>query len=76
MALQTIRAVQLKEQSFEKTEQPWEQTQGKVDQVMGSQIGPKEKGTKEAWGGTEQETNLRKWNGDRLIQNKIRGWRQ
>ena len=37
------------EQSFEKTEQPWEQTQGEVDQVMGSWIGPKEKGTKEAW---------------------------
>ena len=30
-------------------EQPWEQTQGEVDQVMGSRIGPKEKGTKEAW---------------------------
>ena len=37
------------EQSFEKTEQAWEQTQGEVDQVMGSQIGPKKKGTKEAW---------------------------
>ena len=45
----TIRTMQLKEQSFEKTEQPWEQTQGEVDQVMGSRIGPKEKGTKEAW---------------------------
>ena len=37
------------EQSFEKTKQPWEQTQGEVNQVMGSQIRPKEKGTKEAW---------------------------
>ena len=27
----------------------WEETQGKVDQVMGSQIRPKENGTKEAW---------------------------
>ena len=26
----------------------WEETQGEVDQVMGSQIGPKENGTKEA----------------------------
>ena len=53
MALWTIRAVQLKRQSFEKTEQAWEQTQGEVDQVMGSQIRPKEKETKEAWGGVE-----------------------
>ena len=37
------------EQSFEKTEQAWEETQGEVDQVMGSRIGPKENGTKEAW---------------------------
>ena len=37
------------EQSFEKMEQVWEQTQGKVNQVMGSQIRPKENGTKEAW---------------------------
>ena len=49
MALRTIRAVQLKRQSFEKTERPWEETQGEVDQVMGSWIRPKEKGTKEAW---------------------------
>ena len=40
--------MQLKEQSFEKTEQAWEETQGEVDQVMGSRIGPKENGTKEA----------------------------
>ena len=26
----------------------WEETQGAVDQVMGSRIGPKENGTKEA----------------------------
>ena len=76
MVLWTIRAVQLKEQSFKKTEQLWEQTQGEVDQVMGSQIGPKEKGTKEVWGGAEQGTNLRKRNGGRLIRNKIKGWRQ
>ena len=37
------------EQSFEKTEQAWEETQGEANQVMGSQIGPKENGTKEAW---------------------------
>ena len=37
------------EQSFKKTEQLWEQTKGEVDQVMGSQSGPKKKGTKEAW---------------------------
>ena len=49
MALQTIGAMQLKRQSFEKTEQTWEETQGEVDQVMGTRIGPKEKGTKEAW---------------------------
>ena len=36
------------EQSFEKTEQAWEETQGEVDQVIGSRIGPKENGTKEA----------------------------
>ena len=30
-------------------EQAWEETQGEVDQVMGSRIGPKENGTKEAW---------------------------
>ena len=29
-------------------EQVWEETQGEVDQVMGSRIGPKENGTKEA----------------------------
>ena len=29
-------------------EQAWEETQGEVDQVMGSRIGPKENGTKEA----------------------------
>ena len=40
--------MQLKEQSFEKTEQAWKETQGEVDQVMGSRIGPKENGTKEA----------------------------
>ena len=36
------------EQSF-KTERVWEETQGEVDQVMGSRIGPKENETKEAW---------------------------
>ena len=41
--------MQLKEQSFEKTERSWEQIQGEVNQVMGSWIGPKENGTKEAW---------------------------
>ena len=30
-------------------ERLWEQTQGEVDQVIGSRIRPKEKGTKEAW---------------------------
>ena len=73
VALRTIRTVQLKEQSFEKTERPWEQTQGEVDQVMGSQVGPKEKGTKEALGGTEQGTNPRKRTGGGLVWNKIRG---
>ena len=73
MALWTIRAVQLKEQSFEKTERLWEHTQGEVNQVMRSRIGPKEKGTKEALGGVEQGTNLRKWNKGRLIWNKTRG---
>ena len=29
-------------------EQAWEETQGEVNQVMGSRIGPKENGTKEA----------------------------
>ena len=37
------------EQSFEKTEQVWEETQGEVNQVMGSWIRPKENGTKGAW---------------------------
>ena len=73
MALRTIGAVQLKEQSFEKTEQPWEQTQGEVNQVMRSRIGPKEKGTKEAWGGAEQGTNPRKQNEGGLIWNKTGG---
>ena len=40
--------MQLKEPSFEKMEQAWEETQGAVDQVMGSRIGPKENGTREA----------------------------
>ena len=44
------------EQPFEETKQPWEQTQGEEDQVMGSRVGPKENGTKEAWGGAEQGT--------------------
>ena len=68
--LRTIGAMQLKEQSFEKTEQPCEQTQGEVDQVMRSQIGPKEKGTKEALGDVEQGTNPRKWNEGGLVRNK------
>ena len=65
--------MQLKEQSFEKTERLWEQTQGEVNQVMGSWIGPKEKGTKETWGGVEQGTNPRKQNGGGLVQNKSSG---
>ena len=73
MALQTIGAVQLKEQSFEKTERPWEQTQGEVNQVMGSRIGQKENGTKEAWGSAEQGSNLRKWNEGGLVRNKTGG---
>ena len=43
------------EQSFEKTDQAWEETQGEVDQVMGSRIRPKENGTKEAWVGQNKE---------------------
>ena len=54
-------------------EQPWEETQGEVDQVMGSWIGPKKKGTKEAWGGAEQGANPRKWNEGGLIRNKTGG---
>ena len=73
MASWTIGAMQLKEQSFEKMEQLWEQTQGEVDQVMRSWIGPKEKGTKEALGGAEQGTNLRKRNEGRLVWNKTGG---
>ena len=65
--------MQLKEQSFEKTEQPWEKTQGEVNQVMGSRIGPKEKGTKEAWGGAEEGTEQGKRTGGGLVQNKIGG---
>ena len=76
MASRTIGTMQLKEQSFEKTERLWEQTQGEVDQVMRSRIGPKEKGTKEALGGTEQGTNPRKQTRGRLVWNKIRGWCQ
>ena len=64
------------EQSFEKVEQPWEQTQGEVDPVMGSRIIPKEKGTKEAWGGAEQGTNSGKQTGGGLVWNKSRGWCQ
>ena len=45
------------EQSFEKTERAWEETQGEVDQVMGSRIGPKENGTKEAWVARNKELN-------------------
>ena len=73
MVLQTIGAMQLKKQSFEKMEQPWEQTQGEVDQVMRSWIRPKEKGTKEALGGAEQGTNPRKRNEGGLVQNKTGG---
>ena len=42
------------EPSFEKMEQLWEETQVEVDQVMGSQIGPKGKGNKGGleWHGT------------------------
>ena len=61
------------EQSFEKTEQAWEQTQGEVDQVMGSPIRPKENGTKEARVAWNKELSTRKWTGSELIQNKIGG---
>ena len=59
------------EQSFEKTEQAWEETQEEVDQVMGSQIGPKENGTKEARVARNKELSMRKRTGSELIQNKI-----
>ena len=61
------------EQFFEKMEQAWEETQGEVDQVMGSQIGPKENGTKEAWVAQNKELSTGKWTRSELIQNKIRG---
>ena len=64
------------EQSFEKTEQLREQTQGEVDQVMGSQIGPKENGNKGSLGGAEQGTDSGKRTRGGLVRNKIRGWRQ
>ena len=73
MALRTIGAVQLKRQSFEKTEQAWEETQGEVDQVMGSQIGPKENGTKEAQVAWNKELKSGKQTGGGLVWNKIRG---
>ena len=65
--------MQLKEQSFEKMEQVWEETQGEVDQVMGSRIGPKENGTKEAWVVRNKELSTRKQTGSKLIWNKIGG---
>ena len=62
------------EQSFEKTGQLWEQTQGEVDQVMGSWIGPEKKGTKEAWGsGQSKELNTGKRTGGELVWNKSNG---
>ena len=61
------------EQSFEKTEQAWEETQGEVDQVMGSRIGPKENGTKEAWVAWNEELSTGKRTGSQLIWNKIGG---
>ena len=54
-------------------EQAWEETQGEVDQVMESRIGPKENGTKEAWGGVEQGTNSWKQTGGGLVWNKTGG---
>ena len=60
-------------QSFEKTEQAWEQTQGEVDQVTGSLIGPKENGTKEAQVARNKVLSMRKWTGSKLIRNKIGG---
>ena len=61
------------EQSFEKTEQVWEETQGEVNQVMGSRIGPKENGTKEARVAQNKELSTGKRTGSELIRNKIRG---
>ena len=61
------------EQFFEKTEQAWEQAQGEVDQVMGSPIGPKENGTKEAQVARNKELSTRKRTGSELIRNKIGG---
>ena len=61
------------EQSFEKTEQAWEETQGEVDQVMGSQIGPKGNGTKEARVARNKQLSTRKRTGSELIRNKIGG---
>ena len=61
------------EQCFEKTEQAWEETQGEVDQVMGSWIGPKENGTKEARVVRNKELSTRKQTGNKLIRNKIGG---
>ena len=43
------------EQSFEKMEQAWEETQGEVDQVMGSQIGQR-KEQRRLGSGAEQGT--------------------
>ena len=61
------------EQSFEKTEQAWEETQGEVNQVMGSQIGPKENGTKEARVVQNKELSTRKRTGSELIRINIGG---
>ena len=61
------------EQSFEKTEQAWEETQGEADQVMGSRIRPKENGTKEAWVARNKELSTRKQTESELIRNKIGG---
>ena len=51
----------------------WEETQGEVDQVMGSQIGPKENGTKEARVARNKELSMGKQTGSELIRNKIGG---
>ena len=51
-------------------EQVWEETQGEVDQVMGSRIGPKENGKKEARVAQNKELSTRKQTGSEMEQDR------
>ena len=61
------------EQSFEKTEQVWEEIQGEVNQVMGSRIGPKKRNKGDLEVARNKEISTGERTRSELVWNKIGG---